>query len=86
MSIRRPGAVISSVFNRLPRLLFGARVEDAGSTKLGVRQVFDYKLISTSPFFEAERLILGASPGERIDFVPIRFQARSGRQGGGRKF
>jgi glycosyltransferase involved in cell wall biosynthesis len=77
---------ISAVFNRLPRLLFGVRLEDAGGTKLGVRQVFDFKLISTSPFFEAERLILAHRQGMRVEFVPIRFQARSGGKAAGASF
>lgn len=78
--------VISALFNRLPQLLFGVRVEDAGSTKLGIRQVFDYKLISSSPFFEAERLILAHRRGLRIEFVPIRFLARSGGKAAGASF
>jgi glycosyltransferase involved in cell wall biosynthesis len=77
---------ISTLFNRLPRLLFGVRVEDAGGTKLGVRRVFEYKLISSSPFFEAERLILAQRQGLRVEFVPIRFLARSGGKAAGASF
>jgi glycosyltransferase involved in cell wall biosynthesis len=68
--------LISSAFNLLPRVLFGARVEDAGSNKLGVREVFEYQLISRSVFFEAERIILAQRRGCRVDFVPIEFLPR----------
>jgi glycosyltransferase involved in cell wall biosynthesis len=78
--------MVSALFNRLPRLLFGVRVEDAGSTKLGIRQVFDYELISSSPFFEAERLILAHRRGLRVEFVPIRFLTRSGGKAAGASF
>jgi len=78
--------VISDLFNRLPLLLLGVRVEDAGSTKLGIREVFDYRLISTSSCFEAERLILAHRKGKRIAFVPIRFQPRSGGKATGASF
>ena len=77
---------ISALFNSLPQLLFGARVEDAGGTKLGIREVFDYKLVSRSPFFEAERLILACRNGLRVEFVPIRFLARSGGKAAGASF
>ena len=77
---------ISALFNRLPRMLFGVRMEDAGGTRLGIREVFDYKLISTSPFFEAERLILAHRSGLRVEFVPIRFRARSGGKAAGVRF
>jgi glycosyltransferase involved in cell wall biosynthesis len=70
--------VITGAFNLLPRILFGARVADAGSNKLGVREVFEYPLISRSVFFEAERIILAHRKGCRVEFVPIPFLARSG--------
>jgi uncharacterized protein YqgQ len=70
--------VISTAFNRLPQVLFGARLQDAGGTKLGVREVFDYDLISRSPFFEAERIILAQRHGLRVEFVPVQFLTRSG--------
>jgi len=69
--------LISMAFNLLPRLLFGVRVEDAGSVKLGVREVFEYPLISRSVFFEAERIILAQRAGRRVEFVPIRFLPRA---------
>jgi glycosyltransferase involved in cell wall biosynthesis len=69
--------VISFAFNQLPRILFGVTVQDAGSVKLGVREVFQFELISKSPFFEAERIIKAARAGYKVDFVPIRFVTRS---------
>jgi polyisoprenyl-phosphate glycosyltransferase len=70
--------IVSKAFNLLPRILFGVRVEDAGSNKLGVREVFEYPLISRSVFFEAERIILAQRNGRRVEFVPIRFLSRTG--------
>jgi glycosyltransferase involved in cell wall biosynthesis len=78
--------VISAVFNGLPGWLFGVRMEDAGGTKLAIRRIFDYKLISTSPFFEAERLILAHREALRMDFVPIRFRSRAAGQEAGAGF
>ncbi|MGO9259598.1 MAG: glycosyltransferase family 2 protein [Bryobacteraceae bacterium] len=70
--------LISGCFNFLPRILFGTRVEDAGSSKLGIREIFRYDLISRSVFSEAERIILAHRKGMRIEFVPIHFLTRSG--------
>ena len=70
--------LISYCYNQLPFILFGVRVQDAGSCKLGVREIFLFDLISTSPFFEAERIIRACRQGYRVDFVPISFGARSG--------
>jgi dolichol-phosphate mannosyltransferase len=70
--------IISFAFNSLPKLLFGVAVHDAGSVKLGIREVFDYHLISRSPFFEAERIIRAHAAGLKLEFVPIRFLVRSG--------
>ena len=35
-------------------------------------------LVSKSPFFEAERIVRASREGYRVDFVPIRFAARTG--------
>jgi undecaprenyl-phosphate 4-deoxy-4-formamido-L-arabinose transferase len=70
--------LISMSYNLLPRIMFGVRVEDAGSTKLGVREVFEYQLISRSVFFEAERIIVTNRKGRRVEFVPIQFLSRTG--------
>lgn len=68
--------IISYFFNLLPRVLFGVRVEDAGSIKFGRRQAFQFDLISQSPFFEAERIIRSQRAGMKVAFVPIRFLHR----------
>jgi glycosyltransferase involved in cell wall biosynthesis len=70
--------LVSGCFNLLPRILFGTPIEDAGSAKLGVREVFRYDLISRSVFSEAERIILAHRHGLRIEFVPIHFLPRTG--------
>lgn len=70
--------LISGCFNLLPRILFGTPVEDAGSVKLGVCEVFRYDLISRSVFSEAERIIVAHRRGMRIEFVPIHFLTRTG--------
>ena len=75
--------VISFLFNLLPRLLFGVQTSDAGSIKLGLRQIFTLDLISRSPFVEAERIIQARRHGHRVEFVAIDFLRRSaGKEGG----
>jgi len=73
-----PRRIISYSYNFLSRILFGIATHDAGSIKLGVREVFALNLISRSAFFEAERIILAVRKGYKVAFVPIRFVARSG--------
>ena len=68
--------IVSYCFNLLPRLLFGVAVHDAGSVKLGCRAIFQFDLVSTSPFAEAERLIKAVRSGRRVIFLPIRFVPR----------
>lgn len=70
--------IVSWCFNIIPWLLFGVRVHDAGSVKLGRREAFRFDLISRSPFFEAERIILAHHAGIRAAFVPIEFTTRAG--------
>lgn len=69
--------LVSFVYNLLPSALFGVALHDAGSIKLGVREVFDFELISASVFCEAERIIRAQRGGYRITFVPIRFLHRT---------
>jgi glycosyltransferase involved in cell wall biosynthesis len=78
-----PRRIVSYFFNHLPRLLFGVAVQDAGSVKLGSRAIFQWDLISKSPFFEAERIIKAARSGYKVAFVPIRFVTRSGGKASG---
>jgi len=73
-----PRRVVSYFYNLLPGLLFGVPVQDAGSVKVGRRAIFQFDLVSRSPFFEAERIIKAVRAGYRVDFVPIRFVPRAG--------
>jgi len=68
---------ISFLFNLLPRIFFGVKTADAGSVKLGLREIFTLDLISRSPFVEAERIIQARSRGHRVAFVPIEFLSRT---------
>lgn len=68
---------VSWMFNLMPRLLFGVKTEDAGSVKLGLREIFTFDLISRSPFAEAERIIRAGREGYRVAFAPIQFLRRS---------
>lgn len=74
-SLRRQ--IVSHVFNLLPKLLFGFATRDAGSVKLGVREVFTCDVISRSPFADAERMIRAYKRGCRIEFIPIDFLPRT---------
>ena len=74
---------ISYGFNLLTTLLFGLATRDAGSIKLGVRDVFTSEVICRSPFSEAERIIRAYRHGYRVDFVPIQFLRRAHGKGKG---
>jgi glycosyltransferase involved in cell wall biosynthesis len=70
-------AFVSSVYNWLPRLLFGVKTYDAGAVKLMRRSVVDSIVpISRSPFAEAERLIRAARMGYRIGDFPVEVSPR----------
>jgi glycosyltransferase involved in cell wall biosynthesis len=75
--------ILSSLFNLLPWILFGIRMMDAGSVKLGLRAIYASNLISRSPFVEAERILVAQRAGFRIAYVPADFQPRSGGRAGG---
>ena len=68
---------VSFAFNWLPRILLGVPTHDAGSIKLGRRDVFQMNLISRSPFAEAERIVRAVKAGCRIQYVPIDFYKRT---------
>jgi len=76
---------VSHCYQLLPRLLFGVQTQDAGSVKLGRRELFQCKFISHSPFVEAERIIRALRAGCRVEFVPIEFLPRSSGKAGGAK-
>jgi dolichol-phosphate mannosyltransferase len=69
---------VSFAFNLSSRVLFGVKTLDAGSVKLGIRDVFRLELISRSPFVEAERIVRAQRCGYRVDFVPVEFTSRRG--------
>ncbi len=77
---------VSFTFNLSTRLLFGVETQDAGSIKLGARDMFRLDLISRGPFIEAERIIKALQRGYRVDFVPIQFNARSSGKETGAKW
>ncbi len=65
-------AFVSSVYNWLPRLLFGVSTYDAGAVKLMRRSLVDsIAPVSRSPFAEAERLIRATRMGYRIGDFPV---------------
>jgi len=74
-SLRRQ--FVSHAFNLLPKVLFGLATRDAGSVKLGVREIFTCDVISRSPFADAERIIRADKRGFRVEFVPIDFLPRT---------
>jgi len=74
-SLRR--RIVSHAFNLFAKMLFGVATRDAGSIKLGVRDVFTCEVISRSPFAEAERIIRAYKRGFRVEFVPIDFLPRT---------
>jgi len=69
---------VSYAFNALTRAVFGATTLDAGSVKLGTRDLFRFQIISRSPFAEAERIVIAQRCGYRVDFVPVEFRVRGG--------
>lgn len=70
-------SVVSWGFNVLPQLLFGTKTYDAGSVKLTRREIIErFRLVSTTPFSEAERLIRAARAGYRITELPVEVAAR----------
>jgi len=69
--------IVSQALNLLPKMLFGVATRDAGSVKLGAREVFTCDVISRSPFAEAERIIRAHKRGYRVEFVPINFLPRT---------
>lgn len=72
---------VSWAFNTLPAILFGVKTYDAGAVKLVRREIIErFRLVSRSPFSEAERLIRAARAGYRITSYPVYVsERRSGR-------
>ncbi len=73
----RGRAVISSLFNSIPRWLFGVETHDAGAVKLVRREIVQrLPLISRSSFGNAERIIRASRAGYRITHVPVNTRPR----------
>jgi glycosyltransferase involved in cell wall biosynthesis len=69
--------VISTIFNWIPRILFGVNTYDAGAVKLIRREIIErFPLISTTPFSEAERLIKAGKAGYKITEFPVDVEYR----------
>lgn len=69
--------MVSQLFNLLPFLLFGVKTGDAGSNKLGRKELLCTEVVSASPFAEAERIVKAALRGANVRFVEIDFAPRS---------
>jgi len=77
---------VSYAFNALTRAVFGVNTLDAGSIKLGIRDLFRFQIISRSPFAEAERIVIARRRGYRVDFVPVEFRVRRGGKATGARW
>ena len=75
---------ISWAFNCIPLYLFGVPTFDAGAVKLTKREIIErFKLVSRSPFAEAERIIRASRAGYRITNYPVTISSRqTGRSHG----
>jgi len=70
-------SLISHIFNLVPLMLFGVKTNDAGAVKLVRREIIQrVRIISRSPFSEAERLIRAARLGYRVRSIPTVTQKR----------
>jgi glycosyltransferase involved in cell wall biosynthesis len=77
---------VSFAFNLSSRALFGVKTVDAGSVKLGMRDLFRLELISRSPYVEAERILKAQRCGYCVDFVPVEFRVRGGGKATGARW
>jgi glycosyltransferase involved in cell wall biosynthesis len=79
--------IVSAAYRRLPRLLFGVDLYDAGSIKCVRREIFErVPVTSKGVFAEAERLIRAARRGYRFGVVEIRQELRQAGVARGAKF
>ena len=70
--------VVSAAYRRLPQLLFGVDLHDAGSIKCVKREIFAaIPVTSKGVFVEAERLIRAAKRGYRMGVVDIKQELRT---------
>ena len=79
--------IVSGAYRRLPRLLFGVDLHDAGSIKCVRREIFErVPVVSKGVFVEAERLIRAARRGYRFGVVEIRQELRQAGVARGARF
>jgi glycosyltransferase involved in cell wall biosynthesis len=63
---------VSWMFNAIPERLFGVRTYDAGAAKLVRKEIVErIRIISDSPFAEAERIIRAVRAGYTITEYPV---------------
>jgi glycosyltransferase involved in cell wall biosynthesis len=63
--------IVSTLFNLIPWVLFGVRISDAGAVKLVRKElILETRVISQSPFSEAERIVRAVRAGYRVESVP----------------
>ena len=77
--------ILSFGFNLIPQLFFGVETKDANSIKFGIREIFNFNLISHSFFGEIERIIEAKRLGYQIGFAPTEFLPRGGGKASGAK-
>ena len=71
-------SIVSAVFNLIPGILFGISITDAGAVKLVRREIIrDMRIISQSPFSEAERIVRAVRAGYRLESMPTVTRQRS---------
>ena len=70
-------SIVSRAYRRLPQLLFGVDLHDAGSIKCVRREIVaNIRVASRGVFVEAERLIRAVRRGYRVGVVDIRQEKR----------
>lgn len=76
-------STVSSLYNRLTKIIFGVATLDAGSIKAFRRDVLQHITVySHGVFDEAERLIRAAKAGYRIGFIPVHHVSASKKRRG----
>ncbi len=80
-------SLVSGLYNGLPRLAFGVRTRDAGGVKLIARKyLYVGRLVSRSPFADAERLIRAVRDGARVAYVPVEVRRREAGKSNAMRF
>ena len=70
-------SLVSSGFNLISKTLFGVETRDAGAVKLVRKEIIqNFRLISSSPFSEAERIIRAVRAGYRLKIIEVATRLR----------